>query len=61
MGLIEQIAEMRAQEVEESKDKKFVTNLLLNSTHSMEEIASFAGVSVSFVEKVKEELRGKQC
>ena len=60
MGLIEQIAEMRAQEAEErtsvAKDKNFVTNLLLNSNHSVEEIASFAGVSISFVEQVKENL-----
>jgi len=56
MGLIEQIAEMRVQENHEDNHKKFVTNLLLNSTHSVEEIASFAGVSVSFVERVRENL-----
>jgi predicted transposase YdaD len=56
MGLIEQITEMRVQETQEAERKQFVTNLLLNSDHSVEEIASFAGVSVSFVEEVKEGL-----
>jgi len=56
MGLIEQITEMRIHEAEEIRDTKFVTNLLLNSDHSVEEIASFAGVSISFVEKIKEAL-----
>ncbi len=61
MGLIEQIAEMRVQEAEESNHRKFVTYLLLNTTHSLEEIASIVNVSVSFVEEVKEGLRTKQC
>jgi len=65
MGLIEQIAEMRVQEAEErtneANHKKFVTYLLMNTSHSLEEIASIVNVSVSFVEKVKEGLRAKQC
>ncbi|HSC40294.1 MAG TPA: hypothetical protein VLD19_20565 [Chitinophagaceae bacterium] len=56
MGLIEQITEMRVQEAQEADRKQFVTNLLLKTDFSVEEIASLANVSVSFVEKVKEGL-----
>jgi hypothetical protein len=65
MGLIEQITKMRVQEAEErtneANHKKFVTYLLMNTSHSLNEIASIVNVSVSFVEKVKEELHAKQC
>ncbi len=38
------------------KENIFVKNLLLRTSHSIEEIANLADVSVSFVEKVKARL-----
>jgi len=54
MGLIEQIREIKIQEVREEEAKRFIENLLSNTDFSLEKIASLAGVSVPFVEKVKE-------
>jgi len=56
MGLIEQLAEIRAQEAREDQKKIFITNLLSSTDFSVEKIASLAAVSVSFVEEVKENL-----
>jgi len=62
MGIIEQLAEMRAKEAREKAtletsekmEQLFVENLLANTEFSIDKIASLAGVATSFVEKVKE-------
>lgn len=63
MGILELVAEERAKErakdVAEQKDKTFVESLLANTEFSTEKIASLVGVSVSFVEEVKESLSKK--
>ena len=53
MGLIEQIREIKIQEVREEEAKRFIENLLSSTDFSVEKIASLAGVPVDFVEKVK--------
>jgi hypothetical protein len=57
MGLIEQITEIKIQEIRDEEAKRFIENLLSSTDFSVEKIASLAGVSVPFVEKVKEALR----
>jgi hypothetical protein len=63
MGLLEQIAEIRAEEARietsEKKNRLFVKNLLKETTFSMQKIASLASVSVYFVKKVKASLHAK--
>jgi hypothetical protein len=63
MGILEQIAEMRAEEARietsEKKNRLFVENLLKDATFSMQKIASLASVSVYFVKKVKASLQAK--
>ena len=67
MGIIEQLAEIRAEEARiderektrQADAKKFAENLLSNTEFSLERIASLADVPVAFVEKVKESLRSK--
>ena len=67
MGIIEQLAEIRAEEARiderektrQAEATKFVENLLSNTEFSLEKIASLTDVSVAFVKKVKENLRSK--
>jgi len=53
MGIIEQLAEIKVQEEREKNSRLFVENLLKGTDFSLEKIASLAGVSVAFVEKMK--------
>lgn len=57
MGIMEQVAEMRAEEAREltrtEERENFVKNLLTNTDHSPEKIASLAEVSLSVVERIK--------
>jgi len=57
MGIIEQLAEIKAKEsahaAEEKKNLLFVENLLKGTDFSIEKIASLANVSIDFVREVK--------
>ena len=44
----------------EDKNRVFVRNLLTKTTHSIDEIAALAEVSVDFVKEVKKKLRKKK-
>jgi hypothetical protein len=64
MGIEEQLAEIKAGEARKEGEEKvqtitrlFVENLLKGSDFSLEKIASMANVSLSFVKKVKMNLR----
>lgn len=63
MGIIEQLAEMKAEEAlekgREEGNKKAVRLLLNNTEFSISKIAELVGVSVSFVKKVKVSLSPK--
>jgi len=60
MGIIEQLAEIRAKEARaderENASRLFVRNLLKDSEFSLQKIASMANTSLGFVKKVKKEL-----
>lgn len=55
MGILEQLAEIKADEVREKSVKAFLTN----TEFSVDKIAELVGVSASFVKKIKERLRSK--
>jgi hypothetical protein len=57
MGIIEYVAEMRAQENFQKERQKIVKRLLTKTELSMRTIASIADVSVYYVQKVKKDLR----
>jgi hypothetical protein len=57
MGIIEQLAEMRSKEAIEEAKREFVENLIKGSEYSSDKIASFANISITFVEKVRQDLR----
>jgi len=57
MGIIEQLAEIRAEETLENANRRFVESLLKKSDFSMPKIASLVGVPLTFVKKVKKELK----
>ena len=61
MGVLEQLAEMRAQEGlqqgQENAKRLFVENLLKEGSFSQQKIASLANVSLNFVRKIKASLR----
>jgi hypothetical protein len=60
MGIIEQVRQMKLDEArkkgEESRNRVFVENLLSSTSFSVKKIASLAGVSVAFVNKIKASL-----
>jgi hypothetical protein len=53
MGILEQLAEIRAEEAMEKASRLFVENLLANTDFSQERIAALANVSADFVNTVK--------
>jgi hypothetical protein len=69
MGIIEQVKQMKLDEARaearkeakreeaEKKNRLFVTNLLMNTSFSVEKIAVLAGVSEAYVNKVKTSLK----
>jgi hypothetical protein len=59
-GIIEQLAEIRAEEARKAGDKKAVKLFLSNTEFSTEKIASPAGVSESFVKRVKGKMQSKK-
>ncbi len=71
MGILEQVAQVRAAEAKEEgilegiekgraeEQEKSVRIFLAHTEFSPDRIASLVGVSVAFVEKIKEELRLK--
>jgi len=67
MGIIEQLAEIRAEEgreqgLKEGREKSsrlFVKNLLSDTDFPFERIASLANVSTDFVRNVKESLSSR--
>ena len=59
MGIIEQLAEIKAEEARENTSRLFVENLLKESDFPQAKIASLANVSLSFVKKVKKGLSSK--
>jgi hypothetical protein len=63
MGIVEVLAEMRAEEAREEErenaNKRFVQNLLKGSDFTQAKIASLANVSLAFVRKVKKGLATK--
>jgi hypothetical protein len=60
MGIIEQFAEIKEKEGlergREEATRTFVENLLKQSSHSLEDIASLTNVSLETVKKIKSEL-----
>ena len=64
MGLLEQIAEIRAEEAEQKGRMEtthlFVENLLSNTEFSDEKIAALASVTIAFVEKVRKDLSSRK-
>jgi hypothetical protein len=60
MGIIEQFAEIKEKEgLERGREevtRTFVENLLKQSSHSLEDIASLTNVSLETVKKIKSEL-----
>ncbi|HEV3324841.1 MAG TPA: hypothetical protein VG052_04530, partial [Puia sp.] len=59
MGIIEQLAEIKAEEVRKEGKQESVRLFLANTEFSMSKIANLVGVSIYFVKKVKESLRPK--
>jgi hypothetical protein len=67
MGIIEQLAEIKRKEVFEvgrrigieEATRRFVENLLKDSTCTLSRIASIAGVSLASVKEIKETLQRK--
>ena len=59
MGILEQLAEIKAAEAFEKSRELFVKNLLANTEFSSEKIASLADTSLDFVNKIKEGIRTK--
>jgi hypothetical protein len=59
MDIFEQVAEWRPEEAREEGLEKAVKVLLANTEFSVEKIASEVGVSVSFVERIKNKLQEK--
>jgi len=59
MGIIEQLAEIKAEEAREEGNEKAAKLLLENTEFSVGKIAELVGVPVSLVKKVKESLRLK--
>jgi hypothetical protein len=59
MGIIEQIAEIRAEEVAKKKNAAFVKKLLHENIFTVEKIADLAEVSVEFVEKINKQVKLK--
>jgi hypothetical protein len=57
MDIFEQVAEWRPEEAREEGLEKAVKVLLANTEFSVEKIASEVGVSVSFVERIKNNCR----
>jgi len=63
MGIIEQVKQMKLEEArregEEKRNRFFVENLLLSTDFSIKKIASLAGVSTTFVNRIKTDLKAK--
>lgn len=59
MGIIEQLAEIKAEEATAEAREKFVKRLLTNTEFSVNKIAELVEVPASFVKKVKANLRPK--
>jgi hypothetical protein len=59
MGILEQIAEIRAEKATKESKTAFVKKLLQKTTHSVEEIADLVEVSIAFVEKIKRQAKSK--
>ena len=59
MGIYEQLAEIRVAEAEERKDRLFVESLLNSTDFSPEKIAAITGVSLAFVDQIKDVLSPK--
>lgn len=59
MGIIEQIAEIRAEEATLESKTAFVTNLIQQTDFSDDKIASLAQVSIDFVLKIRNQLKLK--
>jgi hypothetical protein len=59
MGIIDQIAEIRAEEAVEKNKTSFVKNLIKETEFSDEKIAALAQVSLDFVLKIRKKLKLK--
>jgi hypothetical protein len=56
MGITELATQLIEEHVEEKVKVSIVTNLLLKSNHSLQEIAEFANTSIDFVIDVKNKI-----
>ena len=56
MGITELTTQLIKEDAREEAKTSFVTNLLQKSTHSLQEIAEFANVSIDFVIGIKNKL-----
>jgi hypothetical protein len=59
MGVVERLAEFKAEEARENEREKFIKKLLADTEFSVEKIASLTDVTPSFVEEIKESLTSK--
>ena len=59
MSIIEQLAEIKAEEARTEEREKSVKAFLANTEFSVGKVAELVGVPVSFVRKVKASLRPK--
>ena len=59
MGVLEQLAEIRADERAEKVNRRIVENLINNTEFSSDRIAFLVGVTVEFVESIRKELQSR--
>jgi hypothetical protein len=59
MGILEQLAEIKGEEVRSEVQEKSVRAFLANTEYSVAKIASFLGVTEAFVRRINASMRRK--